>query len=127
MASACVAAFPRVYSLTNITVSVPSTNPNNNSTWDVGGGAPDIFLGNSMGVPFTTAVADSFNASFAGPFDVQLVAGATLRIDAWDEDATVDDFVMACQAMPVSASLLRARSFHCATAGMSMTSSINPK
>ncbi|MBL9016740.1 MAG: hypothetical protein JNL83_21310 [Myxococcales bacterium] len=123
----CVAAFPRVYAITGVSVSVPTTNPNNGQTWDVGGGAPDLFLGNSNGVAFSGVVADQFSATFAGPFDVQLVAGATLRIDVWDEDVTTHDAAFACQANPITAQLLRTRTFACAVNGMTMTSTIRPK
>ena len=127
VASACVAAFPRVYSITNVMVSVPTTNPNNNSSWDVGGGAPDLFLGDSAGTAFSAIVQDQFSATFAGPFDVQLTAGQTLLIDVWDSDVTVNDFAFGCQAMPITTALLRTRSFGCTTLGMTLQSKINPK
>lgn len=123
----CEAAFPRVYRITNVAVSMPTKNPNNNSDWDVGGGAPDLFLGDQQGNPITAAVQDQFSATFPGPFEVQLVAGNAFRMDVWDEDVTTNDFAFACQANPITAALLRTRSFGCAANGASLTSAINPK
>jgi len=123
----CEAAFPRVYRITNVSVMVPTKNPNNNSDWDVGGGAPDLYLGQMDGTPITAAVPDQFSATFPGPFEVQLVGGNAFRIDVWDEDVTTNDFAFACQANPITAALLRTRSFGCAANGASLTSTINPK
>lgn len=127
IAGKCEAAFPRVYRITNVSVMVPTSNPNNGSDWDIGGGAPDLFLGNQSGEPITAAIQDQFSASFPGPFEVQLIAGGTLRIDVWDEDLTSNDYAFACQANPITAALLRTRSFACSGNGMSLTSAINPK
>lgn len=127
IASKCEPAFPRVYRITNVVASMPTTNPNNNSDWDAGGGAPDLFLGDQNGTPISTAVQDQFSATFAGPFEVQLVAGNALRLDVWDEDVAADDFAFACQANPVTAALLRSRTFACSGNGASLTSKINPK
>jgi hypothetical protein len=127
VANACVAAFPRVYSITNVSVSVPTTNPNTGSAWDVGGGAPDLYLGDVNGVAFSPTVQDQFSAAFAGPFDVQLVAGQTLAVAVWDADLTTNDFAFGCQTNPVTAANLRGRSFGCTTQGMSMTARIDPK
>ncbi len=123
----CENAFPRVYQVVSVGVTVPTTNPTNGQAWDIGGGAPDLFLGDSTGVPITAAVQDQFSASFAGPFEISLIAGGSMRIDVWDEDATVDDHVLACQANPITAELLRGRAFSCARNGMMLTSTIRPK
>ncbi|MGE3454993.1 MAG: hypothetical protein AB7O24_07780 [Kofleriaceae bacterium] len=122
----CEAAFPRVYSIRNVSVSVPTTNPANGSSWDAGGGAPDMFL-SSNGTMLTQPVDDQFMASFPGPFDVSLIAGATLQIDVYDEDITVHDGVMTCREMPITAQRLRTRMFGCAGNGMTFTSTIQPK
>lgn len=129
IAGTCEAAFPRVYAITSVTVSVPTTNPNDGGNpWDVGGGAPDLYLADMTCTGFTVAVQDQFSASFAGPFDVQLVAGTTLRIDVCDED-TIDppDGAFACQEAPITAARLRTRQFGCVGNGFSMTSTITPK
>jgi len=123
----CESAFPRVYRLTNVTVTVPTTNPNNGQSWDVGGGAPDLYLGNATGTPISAAVQDQFSATFAGPFEIQLIAGGSLRLDAWDEDVTNPDPVLGCLADPITPVLLRARSFSCSRAGMSLSSVLSPK
>ncbi len=127
IAGKCQAAFPRVYRITNVSVMMPTKNPNNNSDWDVGGGAPDLFLGDENGTAITTAVPDQFSASFPGPFEVSLIAGAALRLDVWDEDVASNDWAFACQANPITAALLRSRKFNCSANGASLTSAINPK
>lgn len=125
VASACVAAFPRVYQISNVQVQVPTTKPNG-EPWDVGGGAPDLFL-RIDGVKVTNAVPDSFSAAFPGPFGVSLIAGQSVRIDVIDEDLTVDDPAFACQANPVTASLLRGRTFGCSVSGMRLDARIDPR
>lgn len=123
----CEAAFPRVYQIANVVVSVPTTNPNNGSDWDIGGGAPDLFLGDQNGTAFSSVVQDQFSATFAGPFEVSLVAGTALRIDVWDEDISSNDFAFACQANPITAAILRSRTLACSASGESLSSSITPK
>jgi hypothetical protein len=127
VASTCVAAFPRVYRFTNVAVAMPTTNPNNGQSWDIGGGAPDLYLGDSTGARLSNVVQDQFSATFPGPFEVMLVAGATLRLDVWDDDVTTPDFAYACQANPITAELLRTRSFRCQTGGASLNAVIEPK
>ena len=128
IAGACEAAFPRVYRITNVRVAVPTTNPNaGNSDWDVGGGAPDLYIGDSTGVAITAPVDNSFSATFQGPFDIQLVAGGAVRIYVWDEDVTAHDFAMGCVADPATATLLRTRSFSCAGGGSTLMATIGPK
>lgn len=129
-AGACVAAFPRVYAITQVMLRVPTTDPDG-LAWDAGGGAPDLLLTISVdGVAkHTTPVTapDQFQATFAGPFDVQLVGGSNLRIDSFDEDVTVNDPAFACVLNPVDAAKLRARAISCTLGGNSMTYSIRPK
>lgn len=124
VAGSCVAAFPRVYRLSTVHVMVPTTRMGND--WDVGGGAPDLFLGDANMVAYSPVIADSFTANFAGPFMVQLIAGATLRIDVWDEDISVHDYAMGCVASPITAAQLRTRTFNCSGAAGEFTSFIQP-
>lgn len=121
----CVAAFPRVYEIRDVEVSVPTTNPNG-GTWDVGGGAPDMFL-SINGTKVTDAVQDQFSATFPGPFDVSLIAGDGLYLEIKDEDLTVDDPVFACRADPITASILRGRRLRCAAQGLTLDATIDPK
>src|SRR5689334_21051453 len=76
----------------HVAVAMPTTNPNNGQSSDIGGGASDLYLGNSTGAPFSNVVQDQFSATFPGPFEVMPVAGATLRMDVWDDDVTTPDF-----------------------------------
>jgi hypothetical protein len=126
---ACEAAFTRVYAISNVQLAVPTTKPDN-SSWDLGGGAPDLFLEISINgtVAATTPdVPDSFSATFAGPFDVQVIAGSTLLMASFDEDATVNDPAFNCQAAPLTAQQLRSRRLSCAAGGSSMQFVIEPK
>ena len=128
LSGTCVAAFPRVYAITNVSVAVPTTNPNDgNASWDTGGGAPDMYLGDETGVAITTAVQDQFSASFAGPFQVSLIGGAELRIYVWDEDLTVADYAYDCGYAAVTAAALRVRTLSCASSGITFTSTIRPQ
>lgn len=124
--NSCVAAFPRVYAITNVSVMLPTTDPNGEA-WDLGGGAPDLFVGDSSGNPLTNTVQDQFSATFPGPFDVQLIAGATLRISIWDEDVSANDLAFSCQAAPVTADLLRSRVLRCTQGGSTLAAALNPK
>jgi hypothetical protein len=127
ISGACEAAFPRVYRIANVVASMPTKNPNNGQDWDVGGGAPDLYLGDPSGNPITTAIADQFNATFPGPFEISLIAGGTLRVDVWDEDISSHDFAFGCQANPITSALLRSRTLSCAMSGASLSLAINPK
>lgn len=122
----CAVAFPRIYRITNVAVTVPMTNPASGDAWDVGGGAPDPFL-KSNSIVLAPAVDDTYTATFAGPFELQLVSGGALRLEVWDEDLSSDDFMFLCEDAPVRAELLRARAFTCAVNGFSVSAQINPK
>ncbi len=129
VAGSCVAAFGRVYLVSDVSVHVPTTD-SSGAAWDIGGGAPDLKIKISVNgsvVSTSVAVADQFNASFAGPFSVTLVAGGSLRIDAVDEDVTVDDPAVACQANPVTAAQLRTRTMSCSASGSTLSWQIDPR
>jgi hypothetical protein len=125
----CGAAFPRMYWVTNIQVTVPTTDPNG-AEWDVGGGAPDLFV--VVGVNGTEAgrtqpVQDQFSATFSGPVMVQLAAAqATLDLHVYDSDVTSGDDALDCSA-PMTAELLRGHQLSCAPpTGAMMTFTITP-
>lgn len=128
--SSCVAAFPRVYSVRNIRVMLPTTDPDG-AGWDAGGGAPDIFVNVYVAALVgTSPVVDNvFAATFPGPFDVSLVGGGTLTVEALDEDVTVNDVAVRCTANPITAANVRSRALACsatATTG-SIAFDIAPK
>lgn len=124
VSGSCVAAFPRVYRLSTIHVMVPTTRMGN--TWDAGGGAPDLFLGDANMVAYSPIVDDAFTANFTGPFTVQLIAGQAFRIDVWDEDISVHDYAMGCVANPITAAQLRTRTFNCSGASGTLTAVLQP-
>ena len=119
----------RIYEIRNVAVSVPTTDPAG-AEWDFGGGAPDLLLEvavNGAIAEATAAVPDSFSATFAGPFNVQIVAGSTLTLTVYDEDVSKNDLAYACTASPLTADLLRLRDLQCMSAGSSMTFRIAPR
>lgn len=125
----CVAAFPRAYNATNIKLAVPTTDPDG-LAWDTGGGAPDLFVTinvNGAAAATTPVVADMFSATFVGPFQMQITAGATVRFDSFDEDVTVNDPAFACIANPITAALLRSRKLVCTSGANSMTIDVRPR
>lgn len=127
--AACEAAFGRVYAITNVALAVPTTDPTG-AEWDLGGGAPDLFLVIDVDgtVAATTAtVQDEFSAAFAGPYNAQLIAGSTLELTAYDEDVSDDDLAYVCSAAPITAELLRGRDLGCASGGSSLTFHIAPR
>jgi hypothetical protein len=129
IAGACEDAFNRIYEITDVEVAVPTTDPNGEE-WDVGGGAPDLLLEVSMNgsvVASAPAIADSFSATFPGPFTAQVVAGSALVLVAYDEDLTVNDYAYACQVSPLTADLLRLRLLTCTTGGSSLSFAIAPR
>lgn len=127
IAGICEAAFPRVYQITNVVASMPTRNPNTGEEWDIGGGAPDLYVGDVSGTPISAVVADEFSATFVGPFEVQLIAGQAFRLDLWDEDVTTPDYAFGCGQNPISPSLLRSRNFGCAANGATLSATIEPK
>ena len=59
----CVAAFPRVYNIGNVRVTLPTTD-SQGAAWDIGGGAPDIFVEvrvNGTLAGTTSTVQDQFS------------------------------------------------------------------
>jgi hypothetical protein len=129
ISTSCVAAFGRIYSIHDVVVHVPTTDPNG-AGWDVGNGAPDLKLDisvNGTTVATAPAVPDQFMATFAGPYNVTLIAGSSLVITALDEDVTTDDTAFICEVSPVSAGQLRSRSLSCAGAGSSLSFEIDPR
>ncbi len=127
IAGTCQAALPRTYQLTNMFVTVPETNPNTGGDWDIGGGAPDLFLTNAAGTVLTPVADDTFATNFRGPFDVALGVGGTLELQVWDLDAAANDYVIGCVANPITAAELRTGEFGCTSMGMSLQGSIGPK
>lgn len=124
----CEAAFGRLYSVTNVTVQLPTTD-GSGAAWDVGGGAPDIFVEffvNNASVGRSSTTQDMFSAAFAGPFSVQPIGGGALEVRAFDEDLTVNDLAFTCAATPLTAALLRGRDLQCAAAGGAVMFRIDP-
>lgn len=123
----CEPVVPRAYRITNISHSVPATKPDG-SPWDVGS-APDLFVVvsvNAVQLAETQYVSDQLSAAWPGPFNIQLTAGASLVVASFDDDVSANDEVFTCQASPVTATQLRARTLRCEASGYRLTFDINP-
>lgn len=126
VSGACVNAFGRHYTISNISISVPTTDPSGQS-WDIGGGAPDLFLGSQDGtMVFSNVVQDHFSATFPGPFDFVALAGGAMVFYFWDQDVSVNDFAFGVQWNPITAAQLRLRTLSYSGNGDTMTATIAP-
>jgi hypothetical protein len=121
--STCQPAFPRTYQLSGLSLSVPTTMPDG-SSWDAGGGAPDLFVvvkvdGATIGT--TSVVQDSFTASWNETYTFTLSASSVLEVDSNDEDIAANDPVLNCTAAPVTVDQVRDRLNGCQSTGYDFT------
>jgi hypothetical protein len=126
---ACVAAFPRTYVITDVVVSISTTNQG--AMWDPDSSAPDLYLGNQNDFVRLTPTVTGLAVTFPGPIEVTLTAaGLQYRLYVWDDDGPpvqLRQTAFACQRFP-SASELRARTLlPCAYNNSSLSLTINPK
>jgi hypothetical protein len=96
----CVTGFGRQYTVRAVSASFPNQNPNTMppSTWDFGGGAPDPFVclsldGSMTPVACSTAVMDSFSATWNRSWDITVNSTTRVAVDAFDEDVSSNDFM----------------------------------
>jgi hypothetical protein len=125
----CEDAFGRVYEVRSVEIMVPTTDLQGED-WDLGGGAADLLLEvmvNGTVVASAPAVQDSFSATFAGPYNVQPVAGGDLAIVVYDEDISANDLAFGCEASPLTAEHLRGRALACMSGGTTLTFEIAPR
>ncbi|GAB4202200.1 MAG: hypothetical protein OHK0013_15180 [Sandaracinaceae bacterium] len=129
VAGACEAAFGRIYTIMDVSVSVPTTDETG-AAWDAFGGAPDPFivvLVNGSTVATSATRNDTFSGTFSGPYNATLIAGSSLAIQVWDEDVSANDLMFTCQASPIGADLLRQRSLACSSGGFTVSFQIDPR
>lgn len=114
----CERAFDRNYAVLVISLSVVDRQPDG-SCWDAACGAPDPYVtasanGVTLGTP-TPAAADIYEGTYDPParFDFLALRSTVLRVDAWDEDLTDDDLIVACGIDPVTTAFLRGRTMSC--------------
>lgn len=113
----CVPAFGRNYVFTVRSGTFPQFDETG-SPWDAAGGLPDGFVRLTInGAPFTTAaVQDNLQPVWNFSTPPTLVPGGTVvLIEVFDEDIAADDGAWACQANPLSASMLRSRGVTCSS------------
>lgn len=113
----CEAALPRRYRIVPFSAEVPTRNPEGES-WDVGGGAPDLYATVSVdGTPVIEATAagtDTFSVQWTGALgDTTLVGGSRILVTVLDRDELdADDPAFLCE-WSVSPELLRGRILVC--------------
>lgn len=130
MSDACTPAFPHAYEITNLSATAPNMKADG-TPWDTDGdGTPDIFVDISVAgavVTSTPVNPDSFNATFAGPFTVQLTDGTALDLQSSDKDTPGSEVIYDCPIPTVTASLLRTRYVQCSgVGGVTINYTINP-
>ncbi len=95
----CDSALDRRYRVSVLDGEALTTGPD--GSWDVGGGAPDLYVqfgmrdsSNDEWVDecFTETVQDSFDPSWNVYCEFVFESGGTFAIWAWDEDLTASDF-----------------------------------
>lgn len=129
IAGACESAFGRIYTINDVSVSVPTTDSAGDA-WDALGGAPDPFIVvdvNGSVVATSSTRNDTFSGAFSGPYDATIIGGSALSIEVWDEDVSANDLMFTCQASPITASLLRLRTLSCNAGGFTVSFQIDPR
>ena len=111
-------------------VYADTTNPQGDA-WDIAGGAPDPFAVlrvNDVVRGTSTAIDDTFDAQWfpAPAWTVTLTAGSSVRVDAYDEDTTVHDWLGGCEIAALTAANLRQREFACAATSADIRAYIQP-
>jgi len=118
----CVQAFGRTYRI-SLALEVSTTTPDGD-TWDALGGAPDPFIKvylNGGLVMTTNEPQDTFEPQFSTTKDIVIPANAAFVADAYDADLSDHDWIMSCEADPLTADLLRYGSGTCEYAGSTLT------
>lgn len=95
VAGTCAAGLGRSYRVTVQSATAPVQN-SAGEAWDIGGGAPDLFFVvfvNGEVVGQSTAVQDTFTATFNSYVDVLVQQGTEVAIQLMDEDVSSNDFI----------------------------------
>lgn len=127
----CAVASGRSYRFELDYVLTDATKPNAEA-WDAAGGAPDPFAvlqvnAVAVGLPSTT-LDDTFDAQWfpAPTWTITLHAGDALRLDAYDEDLTVHDWIGGCEIASLTAANLRQREFACSATSADIRGYLQP-
>jgi hypothetical protein len=120
VAGACVAAYPRGYTIGPIRVKVAQTGQNGGS-WDPGAGvmaAPDLYAAVSIDgtlLATTATIPDTYEAEFTDPILLAVTAGSHISVVVSDEDGATDTQAFLCANFPIDAGALRRRTIACGT------------
>lgn len=127
----CMVASGRTYRFELDYVYTDTTKPNAEA-WDAGGGAPDPFAVLQLntlpqGSPSTT-IDDTFDAQWfpAPAWTIAIQVGDALRLDAYDEDLTVHDWIGGCELASLTAASLRQREFACSATSADIRGYLQP-
>ena len=115
----CEPAFNRIYSFSQISVTVATNNPGG-SAWDPFGGAPDPQVTvklNGMQILQTSVASNTFAASYSESVDQEIVGGSTLELDVQDSDVGGADDILDCTFDPLTADQLRQAIVQCIGTG----------
>jgi hypothetical protein len=132
----CVPAFGRTYLVSNLVVSLDSTNANSDD-WDFGSN-PDIKVEvhlNDVKLLQTQEITPPltngrFNATYSESVLLTINSGDKLELRVLDVDLDADDLALSCVLDPISTDLLRGRDLFCQTSdGITafLDFSINPQ
>lgn len=124
----CAAAFPNSYEITDISVTAPPLKMDG-SPWSTTNddGSPSLFVDISVGgsvVKTTDVNANSYNATFAGPFEV-MFTGANQALDLTVKSGS--DLVYDCPIPSVTASFVRTGYILCMATGVTLNANIHIK
>ena len=115
----CEPAFNRIYSFSQISVTVATNNPGG-SAWDPLGGAPDPQVTvklNGTQILQTSVASNTFSASYSEMADQEIVGGSTLEVDVQDSDVGAADDILDCTFDPLTAEQLREAVVQCVGTG----------
>lgn len=125
----CEPIFNRTWRITIVSASVPTTDPLGES-WDIGGGAPDLFAQidiNGSVVAQTSVANDVFSTTWNQHYDHFLVSGDTLTTWLWDEDVSDDDYIHGCGGPALTTAQLRNGIFECTQNGATLSARLDPR
>lgn len=131
LAGTCVAAYPRTYNFSEITVTASATN--GGMPWDPDDGSlADITVSieNALvNIATTPVVSDRTSATFPGPYPVMLTGEGVLLIFASDDDDGAAQQIVACALVGKQEQLapFRTRRVSCANGPMSMMITVEPQ
>ena len=130
MGGTCVAAYPRTYNFSNITVTASGTN--DGAPWDPDSSLADITVSieNALvNIANTPVLTDRTMGEFPGPYSVMLTGDGALLILADDDDEGATEQIVACALVGRQEQLapFRTHRVSCANGAKSMMMTVTPQ